>query len=306
MTLRWPKLRELRIIVPIAVPVLVMSSFVIRGCSTANVPLQHPPPGVTLPAAEATSAPVDLTGIQLAGVKGTTTVVPVPASGTAHLSGAVNGPQGPVPGATVRVEHLVDGKPPPTDVFTGPDGRWDLNNIAGGRYRVRAFLVPSLAQTQAEIFLLTAGEQRTLDLTVDSFTGVSVAAAIAPDPPQLNQPLTLVVRAARKTVGQDGVVHSDPVVNGNVALTGLQGWAVRGSSSVQTDTNGDATFTLECRASGASQLQVAVRPTPTDAPQSVPLTVTPCSDPNATTTTASTGSGSGPPTTPTTTAPPPN
>ena len=305
MTLRWPTLAELRIAVPVALPIVVLSFFVIKGCSTANVPLLHPPPGVTLPAAAPTSAPADLTGVQLAGVDGTTTLVPPSASGNAHLSGSVNGPQGPVPGATVRVEHLVDGNPPPIDVLTGPDGRWDLPNIAGGRYRVRSFLAPSLAQTQPEIFFLNEGEQRTLDLNVESFVGVSMAAAVAPDPPQLNQPVTLVVRVARKTVDADGVVQSQPVVNAGVALTNSQGWSVRGSSSAFTDVNGDAAFTLDCRAAGASQVQVAVRPTPTDPPQGATLAVSPCVDPAATTTTPTSASGSsGPPST--ASGPPPN
>ena len=305
MTLRWPTLAELRIAVPIALPILVLSVFVLKGCSTANVPLLHPPPGVTLPAAAATSAPEDLTGVQLAGVEGTTTLEPTRAGGTSHLSGSVNGPQGPVPGATVRVEHLVDGHPAPVDVLTGADGRWDLTNLAGGRYRVRSYLAPSLAQTKPEIFFLTDGEQRALDLNVESFTGVSLAAAVAPDPPQLNQPLTFVVRVARKTVDADGVVRSQPVLNASVALTNTAGWSVRGSSSVSTDANGDATFGLDCRAVGASQVQVAVRPTPSDPPQAGTLDVTPCGDPNATSTTATTAPGSsGPP--PTASAPPPN
>jgi hypothetical protein len=283
----------------------VLSVFLVRGCSTANVPLLEPPPGVTLPAAAATSAPADLTGIQLAGVDGTTTLVPAPASGTSHLSGSVNGPQGPVPGATVRVEHLVAGSQPPIDVLTGPDGRWDLPSIAGGRYRVRSFLAPSLAQTQPEIFFITEGDQRTLDLNVESFVGVSLAAAVAPDPPQLNKPLTLVVRVARKTVDANGVVQSQPIVNAGVVLTNSQGWSVSGSSSAFTDGNGDAAFTLDCRSAGASQVQVAVRPTPTDPPQAATLAVSPCSDPAATTTTPTTASGSsGPPST--ASAPPPN
>ena len=295
MTLRWPTLAELRIAVPIALPLLVLSIFVLKGCNTASVPLLHPPPGVTLPPAAATSAPADLTGVQLAGVEGTTTPASVRATGTAHLSGAVNGPQGPVPGATVRVDHLVDDNPPPIDVPTGPDGRWDLPNIAGGRYRIRSFLPPSLAQTQPEIFFLTDGEQRTLDLTVESFSAVSVAAAIAPDPPQLNQPLTLVVRVARKTVDAGGIVQSQPIVNAGVVLTSTPGWSVRGSSSSVTNGNGDAGFTLECRSSGAAQVQVAVRPTPVDPPQPATLSVTACADPNATTTTPPTASSSGAP-----------
>ncbi|MEY2421722.1 MAG: Carboxypeptidase regulatory-like domain [Acidimicrobiaceae bacterium] len=301
--LRWPTVRELRVAVPLAIPILLLSVFVLRGCSTANVPLVHPPPGVTLPAAAATSTPQDLTGVELAGVNGTTTPVPVAAGGTSHMNGSVAGPQGALPGATVRVEHLVAGNPPPIDVLTGPDGRWDLTNIAGGRYRVRSFLPPSFAQTQPEIFFLTDGEQRTLDLVVESFVGVSLAAAIAPDPPQLNQPLTFVVRVARKTVDPSGVVRSQPVVNAGVALTGTQGWSVRGSSSVFTDANGDAAFTIDCRSTGASQLQVAVRPTPTDPPQAATLAVTACNDPGATTTTPP-SSGSGPP--PTASGPPPN
>jgi hypothetical protein len=305
MTLRWPILAKLRIAVPIALPILVLSFFVVKGCSTASVPLLHPPAGVTLPAAAATSAPADLTKVQLAGVAGTTTLASPSATGTSHLSGSVNGPQGPVPGATVRVDHLVPGSPPAIDVLTGADGRWDLPNIAGGRYRVRSFLAPSLAQTQPEIFFINEGGQRTVDLNVETFVGASLAAAVAPDPPQLNKPLTLVVRVARKTVDANGVVQSQPIVNANVTLMNSTGWSVRGSSSAFTDGTGDATFTLDCRAAGASQVQVAVRPIATDPPQAATLTVSPCADPAATSTTPTTASGSsGPP--PTASAPPPN
>jgi hypothetical protein len=205
----------------------------------------------------------------------------------------------------VRVEHLVPGNPPPIDVLTGADGRWDLPNIAGGRYRVRSFLAPSLAQTQPEIFFVTAGEQRMVDLSVESFGGLSLTAAVAPDPPQLNNPLTLIVRVARKTVDASGVVRSQPIVNAGVVLTNSQGWSVRGSSSAFTDGSGDAAFTLECRAAGASQVQVSARPTPTDPPQAATLAVSPCGDPAATSTTPTTSSGSsGPPST--SSGPPPN
>lgn len=292
MTLRWPTLRELRVIVPIAIPFLVLSTFVMRGCSTASVPLLHPPPGVTLPEAAATSTPEDLTGVQLAGVDGTTTVPPVQSAGTTHISGSVNGPQGPVPGATVRVEHLVEGQPPPMDLLTAPDGRWDLPNIAGGRYRVRAFLAPTLAQTQPQIVFLTDGQQQTMDLTMESFAGLALSAAAAPDPPQLNQPMTFVVRVARKTVDPNGVVRSEPVLNAGVTLTGVQGWSVRGSSSASTDVNGDAAFTLDCKQAGASQIQATVRPTATDPPQTGTFQVTPCAAPAPSTTVPSSSSSS--------------
>ena len=209
----------------------------------------------------------------------------------------------------MRVEHLVDDHPP-IDVLTGADGRWDLPNIAGGRYRVRSFLAPTLAQTEPEIFFILDGEQRSLDLTVESFAQLALAAAVAPDPPQLNQPVTFVVRVARKTVDPSGVVQSQPVPGAAVALTNAPGWQARGSASTVADGNGDAVFTLECRSAGAAQLQVSVRPTLSEPPQVATLEVSPCADPTATTTTTATASSGAPPPTSTQTSsasgPPPN
>jgi hypothetical protein len=206
-----------------------------------------------------------------------------------------------VPGATVRVEHLVDDKPPPTDLTTSPDGRWDLPNIAGGRYRVRAFLAPSLAQTQPDVFFLNDGDEHSLNLTVETFVGASVVAAVAPDPPHLNQPLNLVVRVARKAVDSAGVVRSQPIANASVALTGTPGWTVKGSPSGFTNGTGDVIFALECKSAGANQVQVVVRATPNDTAQPASLEVSACIDPAATSTTSTSApASSGPPTTTTT------
>jgi hypothetical protein len=198
----------------------------------------------------------------------------------------------------VRVEHLVDDRPPSVDITTSPEGRWDLPNIAGGRYRVRAFLAPSLAQVQPDVLFLNDGDQHSLDLTVENFVGASIVAAVAPDPPHLNQPLNLVVRVARKAVDSAGVVRSQPIVNASVALTGTPGWTVKGSPTGVTSGTGDVTFALECKSAGANQVQVVVRATPTDAPQPATLEVSACTDPTATSTTSTSApASSGPPST---------
>lgn len=303
MKLRWPRWSELRVGVPIGLPLLVLLVFVVRGCDTADVPLVQPPPGATLAAPSPSSTPADLTGVQLAAVDGTTVPSTVRATGTAHLAGSVNAPQGFLPGATVRVEHLVGGDPPPIDVVTGPDGRWDLPGIAGGRYRVRAFLAPNFAQLEPEVFFLNDGEERTLDLFVDQFSGLSITPAVAPNPPQLNRDTNLVLRVAVRTVDAAGVVRAQPVVNANVLITGANGWNVKGASNAFTNAAGDVGFVLECRSAGASQLQVTVRPTPTEPPQVFPVNVPACEDPRATTSTTAPQSG-GPPTS--SSAQPPN
>jgi hypothetical protein len=312
MNLRRPTFAEARLALVIGLPMTVLSIFVVRGCSTASVPLLHPTADANTASAPPSTATDDLTGVQLAAVGGTTTLVPTRATGTAHLSGGVNGPQGPVPGAVVRVEHLVDDAPPPTDVLADAAGHWDLPNIAGGRYRVRAFLVPSFAQTQPEIFFLNDGDARNVDLTMEAFAGVTALGAIAPDPPQLNEPATLVVRVVSKTVDTDGIVRAQPIVNAGVVFAAGQGWDVEGSNSVSTDGNGDAAFAVQCRSAGASQVQVQVQPAPNAAPQALTVTVSECVDPRAgapSTTSASSSSSSsssGKPSSTTTTAPPSN
>jgi hypothetical protein len=286
--------KQLVVGVPVLVPCLVLSVFVVRGCASADVPLVHPRTDVSVPLQPATSAPSDLTGVQLAAVDGTTVPSEVRGTGTAHLNGRVNGPQGPLAGAVVRVEHLVSKEPPHLDVVSAADGTWDLPGIAGGPYRVRAFLAPSFAQLEPEVLFLPDGQQQSIDLVVDAFSGISVLPAVAPDPPQLNRPTSVALRVTRRTVDGEGVVRADPVVNASVTLTATPGWSVDGPSAATTSLDGDAVFTLECRSVGASQVQAVVRPTPAEPPQPVTADVSPCTDPNATTTTAP--ASGGPPT----------
>lgn len=308
MRVPWRRIEHWAVGVPILGFVVVISVFVVRGCDTAAVPNVQPPPGVPLPIEPATTAPVDLTGVQLAGVDGTTTVPAVRDTGTAHLSGTVNGPQGPVPNADVHVEHLVDRHSSAVDVPSDGAGHWDLPNIAGGRYRVRAFLAPSLSQTDPDVFFLADGEQKSLDLTVDAFTGgPEVAIAIAPDPPNVAQPTNVVVRVTHRTVGTDGVIRGAPIAGASVVFNAVAGWAVTGSATSGTNENGDASFVVECTKAGTKDVQVTVQPPGSPQPFVTTQEVTPCVDPRATTTT-STATTAPTRTTapPTTTAPQPN
>src|SRR5690606_1191562 len=101
---------------------------------------------------------VDLSGVALPVVAGETTST-LRETGTARLVGTVTGPDGPVAGATVRIERLVAGREVRTDVTTASDGRFALDGVPGGRYRVRAFLPPDLAQTAPELrFVADGGE----------------------------------------------------------------------------------------------------------------------------------------------------
>src|SRR5207253_6341313 len=138
--------------------------------------------------------------VGLAGVSGRTTTSIDNGPGQAHLSGTVQAPEGFVPGATVHLERLVGTAFVATDVATNPDGTWKLDNIKGGRYRVRAFRAPDLALVAPQVFFLTGAETRTLPPQVAHSGGTNVSAAIAPNPPWPDEPASLVVHAATAAV----------------------------------------------------------------------------------------------------------
>src|SRR5438067_11007718 len=93
-------------------------------------PLPPPSDDVT------TTSVVDFSTVQLAGVSGRTTTTSIPLGpGGASISGTVNGPNGPVPGATVHVERLVGDGVGATDVASNAAGQFLVPNVLGGRYR---------------------------------------------------------------------------------------------------------------------------------------------------------------------------
>ncbi len=184
---------------------------------------------------------IDRSGIALAGVAGTTTTAPIADVGTAVLAGSVQGPDGLVVGATVRIERLVAGREVRTDLLTGPDGRFSVGGMPGGRYRVRAFLAPSYAQLEPEVRFLADGEEHTFDLTVERQSGLVVRADVAPEPPLLGGAVNLVATVASRSVGADGIVRSVPVTGATVELLGLGRWQLRDERSTSTSSSTTST-----------------------------------------------------------------
>lgn len=184
---------------------------------------------------------VDLSGVELAGVPGATTTS-LPTTGRARITGLVLGPDGPLPGATVRAEHLVGDQVLPREVATDAAGQYAFDQVPGGRYRIRAFLPPTYAQVTPVVEFLSDREEHVIDLTVEAFGGVDVVADVAPDPPTLGQPLTLLVAVTTRSVGADGIVRATPVPGLPVELHGLGRWTVL-SSAPPTTTSTSTTST---------------------------------------------------------------
>lgn len=232
------------------------------GCQAKAVePL---PPAPKVPETTTTSI-TDYSGVALAGVPGRTTTTVAMGPGRATLEGTVTGPDGPVPGAVVHAERLVGDAAATLDVVTGADGRFVIPKVFGGRYRLRAWKAApdNLALVEPLVFFLEGSEKKAANLTVNRYQGVSVTAAIAPDPPLIEAPSNLVVQVVDRAVDPGGIVRATPLPNVRAELFGTGDWRVLTPVATGTDGAGRARWTLECRRVGQQPLSVVVGETAT-------------------------------------------
>ena len=290
--------RRRRVVAAVAVVAATVAGIVActsDGDDAAEAPgppeLSLPPPSyddvsvVTLP--EGFVQP-DTRGVRLSSVVGRPRSGPPPLpvyGGRASLGGVVVGPDGPVEGATVRIERWVGDRSGSVQVATGGGGRFGARGLLGGRYRVRAWLPPSLTATRSEVtFLAADGSDTDLRVTLERFEGLRLQASL--DVSAINVGDTARVRGllTRVVVDGDGIVVGEPVVGSSVQLTASDGLTVAGGNPAVTDGGGLATWSVRCEREGAHSVSLTTegastsytlpscgpRPTTTTTPVDIP------------------------------------
>lgn len=171
--------------------------------------------------------------------------------GSATLRGAVIGPDGPVAGATVRVERFVGDDFGREDIGTNAEGRWEIGTLLGGRYRVRAWARPDLASVDPQAaFLADENGAATLDIPVDRHEGEQLQGALDVAEPAAGQIVTFRALVSRVEVDEEGIVRGIGVEGREVLLGVLGGIRIIGEKQVQTDADGFATFSVVCLVAG--------------------------------------------------------
>lgn len=242
-------------------------------------------PELVKPAAT-TTTDVDYSQIPIKGVAGrgpTTSIALGP--GQATLSGTVVGDDGAVPGATVQVERIANGASASTSLQSALDGTWSLPQILGGRYRVRAWRAPDMAQTTWSAAFLGASESKSMDLRVHTVGGLSIDASIAPDPPRLGSDANLVVLVTVKEVDDQGVVRATPQTDVNVDLETGNGWRILSQNPAATNGRGEVEWNLRCRSAGRQPMAVNL------GSQTIPLDISSCVESSSDQTTTTSESG---------------
>ena len=239
---------------------LVAVALAVTSCSGGD-PFEPLPVPVTNPqASTTTTAPPDFSGVALAPVEGTTTTSEVLIGpGPATLAGRVDGPDGAVALATVRLERLVGDAVATLDVTTDDDGGWQAANVLGGRYRVRAWRAPYLASLEPQILFVGGGTTEVM-MVVERFRATVVDLAVAPDRPRVGGRTNVLVRVSSQVVGDDGVVRVAPRPGVEVVLAADGRWSSQGPVQALTDSAGGATFTLVCGAPGFQALTATIAP----------------------------------------------
>lgn len=202
--------------------------------------------------------------------------------GQASLLGNVTGPGGPVEGATVRIERLVGDAATGVDVETLPGGGWQLIGVKGGRYRLRAWKAPDLAQVQPEVVFLEATESRDVTLPVALFGQTApLVGNFDPSPPPVGQPSNLAVQVTASTVDPEGVVRVTPRPGVTVQFVASPGLTLLSPPIQVTDANAAASWRVQCAVAGPVPVSVLLGTvTP---PVTAPVAVPPCGVPTPTT-----------------------
>ena len=213
-----------------------------------------PPPVTEAPTTSA--APTTITTV--AGPPRATTTIPLDISpGDARITGTVVGPQGPVPGATVRLERLV-GPEPATVEANAPSGSFTFASIRGGRYRISAWRAPDLLQTQPDAFFLAADETKTIDLRVTTIGDLNAQATVEPNPPPADEPFSITVFVFAGSVSDQGVLQASPRPGQEVQIALGPSLGLASADRAVTDGGGRATFRARCRASGPAAADLVV------------------------------------------------
>jgi hypothetical protein len=237
-----------------------------------------PPVVPTVPTTSTTL--VDYSTVALAAVQSRPTTTVNQGPGRARLSGTVVGPDGPVPQAVVRVERLQDDAVVfKGDILTDADGKWRTGRLVGGRWRVRAWRAPDLADVQPDTVYLEASQSRSFQLTLDRYGAPAVTASIAPDPPIVGAQANVAVVVTTASVDAEGIVRNAPIPN-MLAQLFATNYAIANPNAVPTDVIGHITWLVSCTTPGPSGLSVNL----TGVPQ--PLALPPCAEPPPPPTTA--------------------
>jgi len=204
----------------------------------------------------ATEAPPETT-VPRGSPRTVTTQATAMGPGTARIVGTVNGPEGPVTGAIVKVERFV-GSGVAIAEARSQAGAWSVDSILGGSYRVTIYRPPDLAETAADVFFLGADETKALTTTLVRYGTNTITASIDPNPPLVGVPALLVVRFGSGSVDASGQLVVTPHPGIRVQLNLSSSVSLESTAIIVSDGAGAAAWQVRCLLPGQFPASILV------------------------------------------------
>jgi hypothetical protein len=205
-------------------------------------------------------------------VTGKVKAVPIPVrGGTSSVTGTVTGPDGGVPGATVLIERFVGVQSGSIMVAADGAGRFAASSLLGGRYRVRAWLQPSLTTVQSATGFVADGDHLNLPVTVERHDALTLQVASAVGTMSVGVPAGVNALITQQTVDTNGIVQDAPVAGVSLALVASAGLGVEQPNPASTNPAGRASWSVVCSAPGSYSVTVTSAVPPAAATATLPV-----------------------------------
>ena len=172
--------------------------------------------------------------------------VPTIDGGSARLQGTVVGPDGPVDGAVVRVERHTAGGVATVDVTTDADGEWRLGRVAGGRYRVRAWLPGALTMGRSEVRWVADEQRAPFEFSLWGIDPSPRFELVTGGPLYEGGTGMVALVLGWRSIDEDGLVVTNPWVGAGVMVETTAQVEVLSPQPVPTDGSGTAWVELRC------------------------------------------------------------
>jgi hypothetical protein len=271
-----PHLRDRR---PVAVALFAIVVMVISACSNSSSralvgstttvsttpvptlpdrpPLLQPPPGFRIP--DTRSAVLQ------------------------KASGRASGPSIAVQGGRASVSGTVTGPDGSVLVATDAGGGFGVSSVLGGRYRVRAWLQPSLATLDSPTGFVADGDHLTFQIGVERHDAVKLQ--LAPSVTALTVGVAAGVNGLllRESVDGDGIIHTVGVAGSPIGLSAPGAITIDAPNPAVSGADGRVHWVITCRAAGSISVTATVAATDPAVPAvTASMVLPPCADPPAT------------------------
>ncbi len=182
--------------------------------------------------------------------------------GDATFTGIVTGPDGPVAGAIVRLERHTDHGTISLDTTTDEDGGWVVGPLAGGRYRVRAWLPDLMTMGRSEVRFVADDEVASFEFALWGVDPAPAFEFVDGGPMYDGVPAVVAVVLGWKSIDADGLVVTNPLPGAEVTIETTAQVEVSNRQPIVTNGDGVALVRLRCVPTAVAPLETQSQPPP--------------------------------------------